>query len=290
MEMDWDELRTVLELVRTGTLADAGAALGVNYTTVARRIARAEAKSGLRLFDKLPGGYEPTRSARIVAERAAAMEAETAALDRALEREGSAPSGRFVVTLPQLLVGPILGEAFARFTARFPGVELVVKSTNELVNLNARDADIAIRISNDPGNALVGRRLARQQTAAFAAPDLARQIRAAPERPIDWIGFTFWNGLPKASLATQPHARIRLKFDDMVAATGAAQAGLGVLRMPLFLGRHAGLEQVPVMPPQPYADIWVVSHADLADAPKQRAFKDVVVPLFAERRAMFASR
>ena len=43
MEISWDDLRTVLAVVRGGTLAKASQALGVNYTTVARRVSRAEA-------------------------------------------------------------------------------------------------------------------------------------------------------------------------------------------------------------------------------------------------------
>jgi DNA-binding transcriptional LysR family regulator len=289
MEMEWDDLRTVLAVVRQGTLAAAGEVLGVNYTTVARRIARAEARSGRRLFDRLPGGYVPTEAAQAVARRAAAMEAEAAALDRALAQGDRTLEGRFVVTVPQLLIGPILAEGFARFTALYPGIELVVRSTNDLLNLNSREADIAIRISDNPGEALVGRRLARQETAAFAAPGLARRIEEAPDAPVEWIGFTFWKRPPKASLELRPGGRIKLRFDDMVAVVGAAQQGLGVARMPMFLGRYAGLEQVPVMPPQPYADIWVVSHRDLSQAPRQRAFKQVITPLFAERRAMFVA-
>ena len=62
--------------------------------------------------------------------------------------------------------------------------------------------------------------------------------------------------MPKGISSEFPNNNVRFRFDDMVAMVGAAQAGLGVVRMPMFLGRaSAGLVQVPVLPPQPYADI-----------------------------------
>ena len=42
---DWDDLRTVLALARSGGLAGAAAALGVNQSTVFRRVNRLEARA-----------------------------------------------------------------------------------------------------------------------------------------------------------------------------------------------------------------------------------------------------
>ena len=74
MDVAWDDLRTVLMLVRYQTLAAAAAALDVNYTTVARRIRRAEASLGQVLFERLADGYRPTEAARVVASHAEKME------------------------------------------------------------------------------------------------------------------------------------------------------------------------------------------------------------------------
>jgi DNA-binding transcriptional LysR family regulator len=53
---------------------------------------------------------------------------------------------------------------------------------------------------------------------------------------------------------------------------------MGVVPLPMFLGRSAdGLVQLPVLPPQPFADIWLVGHADVWSSPKLRAFRDVLI-------------
>jgi len=71
---------------------------------------------------------------------------------------------------------------------------------------------------------------------------------------------------------------------------GAAQAGLVVVRLPMFLGRaSAGLVQVPVLPPQPYADIWVVGHPDVWHSKKLRVFRDILVSYCKEHRSQFVT-
>ncbi|SEQ75572.1 LysR family transcriptional regulator [Thalassovita taeanensis] len=287
MGMEWDDLRTVMVLVRQGTLAAAAAQLGVSYTTVARRIARAETRMGTRLFDRLPDGYRATKAALVVAERAGRMQQEAETLDRELTQFDDDLTGPLVITSPQLLIGSHLGEVIETFLTRHPGIDLTVKATNDLLNLNRREADLAIRIQRDPHDTLIGQRLTGQKTAAFAAPALAQRIAQDPAQPLDWIGFTFWDGPPRDSLVAYPKGRIRMRFDDMVAVVGAAQAGLGVARMPMFLGRYAGLTMVPVMEPQPYADIWALSHRDIAPTARVRAFREVLIPFFRTRAGDF---
>jgi DNA-binding transcriptional LysR family regulator len=281
MQGNWDDLKIILYLVRLGSLAAAANALGVNYTTVARRITAAEARLGTRLFDRLPGGYVPTDAALEAARFAARMEEQENAFRRQLAGSQRHLSGAFAITAPPLLIAPHLASVIERFLTKHPLIELTVRATNDLLNLNNREAELAIRISNKPGDNLVGRRLARQQNASFAAPDVADRIRRDPDRRIDWIGLPEWRTPPKASLVRYPNARIRIRFNDMASIVEAAQAGLGVARMPLFLGRGSGgLEQVPVLAAQKYADIWVVSHRDLKSSAKVQAFKDVLIPYF----------
>lgn len=65
---------------------------------------------------------------------------------------------------------------------------------------------------------------------------------------------------------------------------------LGVLRLPMFLGRAtAGLVQVTVLPPQPYADIWVEGHPDVWPSKKLRAFRDILVSYCKKHRGQFVA-
>lgn len=284
----WDDLKTVLVLERHRTLADAGAALGLNYTTVARRIARIEGVLGEVLFEKLADGYRATETGQMVAQYAGKMEAAEQGLMRQLPKIGDSLVGALVITAPQLLIATHLTTVIERFCEAYPEVDLHIRATNDLLDLDRREADLAIRISSSPGGNLTGLRLCAQSSASFANEELAAKMRAQPDAPVDWIVYSATKDGPLSTLYSGENARIKMRFDDMVAMVGAAQAGLGVVRMPMFLGRaSAGLVQVPAMAVQPYADIWVVAHPDVWRSAKVTAFRKVLVAYFRENRGVF---
>jgi len=289
MTNNWDDLKTVLYVVRGKSLAAAAADLGVNYTTIARRISRIEKTMGCALFERLPEGYHATAAGRSVALHATRMEEAEHALLRDIAGKDTALVGPLTITAPQLLIAHVLSPVIDAFSRAYPEVSLRVRATNELLDLNRREADLAIRISRDPGDTLTGLRLAQQQNASFATQEWVDLIATDPNAVIDWIVYDRYATLPRSVLEQFPNARIHLRFDDMVAMQGAAQAGLGVVRMPLFLGRSTpGLVQVPNLPPQPYADIWVVGHPSVWPSAKLAAFRKILVPYFKTNRALFA--
>lgn len=287
MRNDWDDLRTILFMVRHGSLSSAAEALGVNYTTVSRRIAHAEERYGARLFDRLPQGYVATDAGHEAAIFAEQMENSEAEFRRKVEGRDAQLSGTLKVTAPQLLIGSHLSSVLDEFLKKHPQVNLSIRASNDVLNLNRREADLAIRISDTPGDSLMGRRLTGQKTASFCTPEVHERIMADPERRVDWLGFSFWKNVPLGSLEEYPNGRIRLEFDDMTALLGAAKAGLGVARLPLFLGHSSGLMLAPYLPPQQYSDIWMVAHKDLWANAKVVAFKELLVAFFRENRAQF---
>ncbi|MCV6825178.1 MULTISPECIES: LysR family transcriptional regulator [Halocynthiibacter] len=288
MKLNWDDYQTVLMLVRHQSLSRAGQELGVNYTTIARRIKRIEETLGTLLFEKTPDGYVPTAAAGIIAEGATEMEQVSLKLQRNLLGADPKLSGPLTITAPQLLIAHFLAPLLAQFSEAYPLIELRILATNKILDMTRLEADLAIRISNSPGDTLKGRRLLIQQTASFASRKWADRIRHAPSEMIDWIAYTKHSGLPNDIEPEFPNNRIKFRFNDMVAMVGAAQAGLGVVRLPLFLGRgSAELVQVPVLPPRPYTDVWVVGHDDVWKASKLRAFRDMLVTYCKEHRALF---
>ena len=67
---------------------------------------------------------------------------------------------------------------------------------------------------------------------------------------IDWIVDDAYPTVPKGIASKYPNNKVKFRFDDMVAMVGAAQAGLGFVRLPMFPGRaSAVLVQIPVLPP-----------------------------------------
>src|SRR5262245_42515342 len=82
--LGWDDLRCVLEIARAGSLSGAARALGVEHSTVFRRLNAIEKRLGARLFERTRTGYVPTANGELTAAAASAMEAEALGIERRL--------------------------------------------------------------------------------------------------------------------------------------------------------------------------------------------------------------
>ncbi|OAN73274.1 hypothetical protein A8B83_00500 [Rhodobacteraceae bacterium EhC02] len=288
MNAAWDDLRTVLMVVRHRTLARAAEAMGVNYTTVARRVRRAEEAMNVSLFERLADGYRPTQAALLVADQAIQMEkAEHDMMRRMLGAEREL-SGVLTITAPHMLVSNFLVPVFDQFSKAHPLIDLRILATCDVLDLSRLEADLAIRISRNPGDTFKGLRLLEPQAASYASQDVADRITADPTTMIDWIVHDAYPRVPNAISAQYPNNRVRFRFDDMLAMVGAAQAGMGVVPLPMFLGSAAtGLMQIPVLPPQSFADIWVIGHPDVWSLPKLTAFREILTKYCKQHRHQF---
>src|SRR5947207_12676176 len=79
--MDWDDVRYFLAVARGGSVRAAAARLGVNHSTVLRRVAQLEERLGARMFEKLPSGYRLTEAGEAAVELANQMEASSLQLE-----------------------------------------------------------------------------------------------------------------------------------------------------------------------------------------------------------------
>lgn len=289
MKITWDDMQTVLALVRGGNLAAAGAQLGLTYTTVARRIRRAEEALGRPLFERRPEGYHPTDEAHEIAAAAARMEAEEQAAMRRLSGRAQDLSGPLSLTAPPLLIQTFLAPLLAEFTAEHPQLELTVRADNGVLDLARREADLALRISRHPQQTLVGRKLTEQQSGFFALPEIAEAAARDPQAPLEWVLYAGHDAPPAAALKIHPDIWVRARLDDMPSMIAAALAGMGALRMPVFLGRaYPQLVPLPHLPVQPYAPIWLLSHRDLQGSAKVTALKGILEPWFRDNRTLFS--
>ncbi|WP_299370240.1 LysR family transcriptional regulator [uncultured Tateyamaria sp.] len=288
-QLDWEDLRYVLETVRQGGLSGAARAIGVNHATVARRISAAEAAMGTQLFDRRPSGYVPTQAGLDAAQTARTFETESAALDRAIAARDASIAGPLTVTAPQLLIQAGLAAILGDFVAAYPEVEITVIGANSALNLAEREADVAIRISDTPDPDLVGRQVAAQASAVFAHRDYLAALAVDPEKRLRWLRFVHWEPPGKAVRAAYPNVQVVMHLDDMVAMLGAVEAGIGATRMPCFLGdTNPALGRLPGLPLFPYAPIWVLTHADLRAVPRIAAFTRFVSDALRAQRGLFA--
>lgn len=116
----WDDLRYVLAVAAEGSLAGAARALGVNHTTVLRRVNAFEERLGLRLFERLPTGYFLTSGGAELIEAARLMEDTVTALERRLAGQDRKLAGAVRVTTTDTLVDMLLLPILVAFRAKHP--------------------------------------------------------------------------------------------------------------------------------------------------------------------------
>lgn len=272
---DWDDIRYVLAVAREGSLAGAARALGVNHATVLRRVAAFEETLGVAIFERTARGYRVAPRRGRVLRAMQEMEAAALGVERALEAARAPLAGTVRVTSTDTLCLAVLPRIAARLMAEVEGLTIELNSQNLPSDLARLDADIAVRPAMTLPEDLVGKRAAQMGFAVYAAPGAAE----------GWLGFA--GSLTRSRPATWldeavPPETITGRSDSFVVLREMAAAGQGRAVLPCVLGDDdPRLVQLESAMPDIAVDLWVVSHADLADVPRIRRLRDMLAEALA---------
>jgi DNA-binding transcriptional LysR family regulator len=111
--LDWDDLRFALAVASGGSLAAGARRIGVNHTTVLRRIAALEERLGVRLFERLPSGYALTPRGEELVEAARTIDETVNRLELRLAGTDLSVSGPVRVTTTDTLMASLLPRILA---------------------------------------------------------------------------------------------------------------------------------------------------------------------------------
>lgn len=296
--INWEDLRFVLAVAEANSLAAAARALGVNHTTVLRRVGSFEQRLGVRLFDRLPSGYTLTAGGEELLAVALRMAETVTELERRLTGQDLRLEGNLRITTTDTLMASILPSILAAFRQRHPGVLLEVSTSNALANLSHRDADVAIRPAVDSPDALVGRRIANVAFAVYAAPSYLQERGLGSSDKIDFAGER-WIGLGDALASTSVSRWMRatlsapavLRCDSLVTAREAAAAGIGLTALPCYLGDTTpGLVRIGSPVAAMTRELWLLTHEDLRRTARVSAFTEFAGQALAKHRPLFEGR
>jgi DNA-binding transcriptional LysR family regulator len=279
--LDWADLQYFSAVGHSGSIAGAARTLRVNHSTVLRRIASLEAALGVRLFDRLPGGYALTTAGNELNERLAGLAGQVEAAQRHLTGRDAAITGTIRLTTTDTLLHGLLMPVLARFHAAHPGVQMQVAINNSFSSLTQREADVALRGSNRPPPNLVGRRVGDIQTALYASRAYLKSLGRNPEvAAYRWVGTDESLAHLEQAKWLRKHveeARVTLRVDSLVGMVDAVAHGLGagLLLCPLADARS---ELVRLAPPDPALDtqVWILTHPDLRQVARMRVFTQFV--------------
>lgn len=269
--MNWDDLRVFLEAVRAGDYSSAGKALGMDRTTIGRRVQRLEREVGGDIWERGQDGERPSARGRAILDAARRMEQACNDLQAAI---GTDPPGRAIriagaLELEQLLLPEIAAaQAGARVRVELAGLP------DPVLALQKRQADLGLALVTAPPAELEGIMIARLEPGFFAHPD-------APEARIAWSPAALMAQPQPWTRANNPTAYETVlqvgSFSALHAAMGA-QLG-GAWTWPALLGAQTWLEKraAPEGEPQPAAaQLWLLNRETAGLSPAMRRFAELL--------------
>lgn len=290
--INWDDVRLFLALARNGSARAAASSLNVSHTTIARRTEQLETDLGTRLFDRDVAGYRLTGAGEAMMNSAVRAEEALLAAERQLHGRDAELSGDVRLTTSDVIATYLLMPETAEFSRQYADIDLEVLVSYDLFDLSRREADIAIRFmggGRNPPDHLVGRKLVTAASCYYASSDyLVHHDPHIKNSGAQWIG---WNDDERhpAWVRSSPFPRLpaRGKFNHAGLQVEAAIAGMGLAVLPCFIGDSVqGLARVPGCEPYANYDIWLLSHPDLRDAARLRAFRSFIVEVFGKKKRL----
>lgn len=284
---DWNDLKAFLAVARGGSTLAASKALGVNQTTVARRIEALEHALGFKLFERGQTGSRLTEAGESLIPDAETVE--RAAIRFANQAAGQlrGVAGALRVTTNELVAATMVIPALVEFRKVHPDVQVDLVVTDRALDIQNGEADLAIRTGKALAESdLVARKVADHEMALYCSRDYAarRGVPATPEalKDHDLIDVAMDMGEIPAASWMMRHAGGKppiTRSNSMGSLVHAVKAGLGIAALPCTIADpDRDLIRCSDCIDEARASSWIVTRRDLKDTPRVRAFIDFMVP------------
>jgi DNA-binding transcriptional LysR family regulator len=290
---DWNDIRLFLSVARTGSTRAAAQELGLNQTTVARRMEVLEHELSLRLFDRTTRGHRLTEQGQALCETAQPMREAAEAVERRARALGRTLSGTIRITAAEVVFSHLVAPVVAEFRREHPEVQVEYDSSEGFLDLAAGEADLAFRATVAPSDErLFGQKLgevawavycSRAYAAANGMPACIGEVRNHAV-----VAFTGPVGRRPGDLWFMSHAdpaRVAGTSNTVSNVTAVLRTGAGVGCLPCF---HADAEPLLVRcfppPPEMTTAIWLLTTPERRRVPQIEAFIGLAAARFRDLR------
>ena len=269
-QINWDDLRVLLAISRAESLAGAADLLGLDATTVSRRIKGLEKRAGTSLINRdRSGRSQLTQIGQRLADRAEQMEMHANAADTLFGKH-TPLSGTVRLTAVPFLLNRLLAPRLAEFSHLHPSLIVSLIPDSQNLSLTRREVDVALRFGEprEGGSAVLAQKIGRVMFPVFTAKD---GLEVAPdERP--WLVYDpVAAHLPQAAW-TEELARSTSGLRSQLLIHDLETAFVTVLETPArailpvtFARRDRRLTELKLQPkiPDMARDVWLLRHTDM---------------------------
>lgn len=298
-DFEWSDLRFFLAVARAGRLGAAATRLGVEHSTVSRRLSALEAALGAKLFDRHPHGYGLTAAGERLLAAAEGMESLALAAQGEIGGTDLGLAGTVRIGAPDGFGTFFLAPRIGALSELHPELDLQLLAMPRLFSLSKREADIAISLSRPKEGRLHARKLTDYRLGLYASRAYLERHGAIDSRAAlprhGFIGYVddliYTPELDYVPLVAK-ELRVRFKSSSLVAQMTATQAGAGVCMLPCFMADlFAGPKPdalVPILPGEVglTRTFWLLTHADTRDLARIRVAADFIAEVVQKGRSV----
>lgn len=277
--IEWDDFRNFLAVARLGTLSAAARSLDVKQSTMGRRLAAFEDRTGVRLLQKTPRGFVLTAAGEIALAEAEKMEAAALAAERAITAHDGRLEGEIRLTAVETLAAELLAPILVQFAETHPGIRVKLITGTQTLSLASREADLSVRLARPAGGDLVIRKLGEMGFGFYASAayiDAHGPAMDAGSRHRLILLADETAALPEfeALEASFPAADVALRSDSRYVHLAVCKAGMGIACLAHYLAEQAGLIRVADCAAS--REIWLAQHRDTRNMPRLKALADAL--------------
>ena len=273
--MNWSDLQVLLAFQREGTLQKAAGRLGMDISTVSRRLRSLEADLGAKVVENVSGRLVLTAYGEQAVQAAEVMETESDDLLRRTQGKEAQLSGVLRVAMLNFFIF-FHADLLTSFKARYPNIRLeIVSNTTRFHSLTRREADVAIRIAKQPDEMLVGMRALHTEYAIYAH----REITTTSPHQWDKLPWISWEQTVNARMIHDwmekhvPAEKVHFRVENQVAQFIMTEAGSGACILPMvYAERSNNLVRLSDVLEGFETDMWILTHRDLRRNGRVQAF------------------
>lgn len=280
--LNWDDFRIFLAVERAGGLVGAGRRLGLDHTTVARRLTSLETRLGSQLVDRSPRGARLTEAGRALLEHAERIEAEVLAAGAEVGAIRAEISGSVRLATPEAFGTWLVAPNIPRLHEAHPALQVELVPEARRVSLTKREADLAVTLARPPQDRLIARKLADYTLGLYAAAahlereGVVTDLRELPTRPLVWYIEELID-VPELRFFDEVAAGARTVFrsSSIAAQQAAVASGLGYGLLHVFAAEQDP-RLVRVLPETVNVErsYWLAMHPEQQRLPRIRAVVD----------------
>lgn len=287
--VDWQDLQFLMAFAQHGSLSRAAEIMDVNRTTVTRRLENLENHLGTKLVERVGRSLELTEAGHEALAAAELMQGEIHSLERNISGRDQRLAGVIkIITTGR--IASIIGPNLDHFGRLYPDVLLEVNVSNNPDEMEMMEADIVIRLTWNPVESMIGRKLAEPATAIYADPKTAERMPRL--RAVSYISSGLDASISdyiRGVLGIEPVVAMKTNSMDLIKQLVAA--GRGVASIPCYVAEgEPGLVRVSEPWREGMPDLWLQYHPRLKRLARGRVFTQYLIEVFEDIRPMLEGK